>query len=160
MFLPCRFGKPLLKSQKGSIDSRLGPEALSRHLLRVNSVTVMPLSTNVAAHVRTLPFSHADPANRFIAATGFQLGYSLATVDQALRKLAWLKMLPESVASRNQRPNLRHNLIDCKSRRLYQLCVRCDCKRTVLAINISMVAVLDLLANCLERLFGAFGLQF
>ena len=51
-----------------------------------------PLTTDIAILSRTLPFTHEDPADRFIAATARALGFPLATSDQKLRSLGWLKL--------------------------------------------------------------------
>ncbi|MCW5941879.1 MAG: type II toxin-antitoxin system VapC family toxin [Fimbriimonadaceae bacterium] len=49
-----------------------------------------PLTAEIAILSRTLPFSHEDPADRFIAATAYALGARLATQDARLRSLPFL----------------------------------------------------------------------
>jgi PIN domain nuclease of toxin-antitoxin system len=49
--------------------------------------------SNIAYLSRSLQFDHADPIDRFIAATAFQLNIPLVTADASLQKLSWLKVV-------------------------------------------------------------------
>ncbi len=50
------------------------------------------LTGEVAVLSRTLQFTHNDPADRFIAATAYAMNAELATSDEKLRTLPWLKL--------------------------------------------------------------------
>ena len=83
----------VLLAEKGRLETALGPEDTARSWLKANPLPIFPVDSEVAFLTRSLRFVHADPADRFIAATAFQLDVPLATVDPHLRKLGWLKVI-------------------------------------------------------------------
>jgi PIN domain nuclease of toxin-antitoxin system len=82
-----------LAIEKGMIISNASPIATVKAWLETVPMTVTPVDTEIALLSRTLPFEHEDPADRFIAATAHRLGAPLATSDQRLIDLPWLKTL-------------------------------------------------------------------
>jgi PIN domain nuclease of toxin-antitoxin system len=76
--------------ERGRLESPVSPEQTIRGWLRENSVDVLDVTSEIAILSRTLTFDHNDPADRFIAATSFQLGVPLATTDANLLSLPWL----------------------------------------------------------------------
>jgi PIN domain nuclease of toxin-antitoxin system len=79
--------------EKGRIKSRLTPEETVLHWLNASPMRVVPIDSKVAIASRTLKFKHADPADRFIAATAKLTGVPLATLDQRLIGLDWLETI-------------------------------------------------------------------
>jgi len=53
----------------------------------------IPLTASIAAKSRELRFQHNDPADRFIAATAYLEKIPLATSDENLLELSWLKTI-------------------------------------------------------------------
>jgi len=87
------FWEAVLLQQRGRIQFHGGD--LGRELpsaVRAVGFQEAPLTAEVAVLSRTLAFAHEDPADRFIAATAYALGAQLATSDQRLRELPWIKM--------------------------------------------------------------------
>jgi len=76
--------------QKGRVHTTSSPELTVRAWLTQSSLRLIPLDHEIALLSRTLSFLHEDPADRFIAATAYQLRCPLATADDRLRQLAWL----------------------------------------------------------------------
>ncbi len=83
----------LLLLNKGRIRSATDPERTVRLWLQVYPLRIEPVSTEVAILSRTLAFQHDDPADRFIASTAYMLDTPLATSDERLRALSWLKTI-------------------------------------------------------------------
>jgi len=83
----------ILAGQRGCIQTTLSPEETSRAWLAASPIVVIPIDEQIATLSRTLEFGHSDPADRFIAATAFSLDCMLATVDEELRRLPWLKTI-------------------------------------------------------------------
>jgi PIN domain nuclease of toxin-antitoxin system len=85
----------LMALEKGRVTSSLSPERTTQSWLDSNPISVVPIGVEVATLARTLQFAHSDPADRFIAATAYHLNCQLATVDEQLKQLPWLKVLPD-----------------------------------------------------------------
>ena len=68
------------------------PGAELRNYARISGFSESALTHEIALLSRTLDFEHEDPADRFIAATAFSTGSSLATSDQRLRRLSWIQL--------------------------------------------------------------------
>jgi PIN domain nuclease of toxin-antitoxin system len=83
----------LLVFQKGRLYSPLPPVETIRKLLSESGVSVIPADGEISILAQSLEFRHNDPADRFIAATAYHLGCPLATVDQYLLALPWLRTL-------------------------------------------------------------------
>ena len=79
--------------EKGRIRSRLSAAETVHSWLTNSPMHVVPIDTKVAIASRTLSFNHADPADRFIAATAKLAGVPLATVDPFLKSLDWLETI-------------------------------------------------------------------
>lgn len=84
----------LLLFQKGRLESGFSPEDTVDRWLRNAPLRISPIDKSIAILARTLPFSHDDPADRFIAATAHCFDARLATADQRLKALPWLQTLP------------------------------------------------------------------
>ena len=84
----------VLAAQKGRIETVLSPGENVRAWLAANPLKVIPIDEEIAILARTLQLEHSGPADRFIAATAFRLNCQFATVDDHLRKLSWLKVIP------------------------------------------------------------------
>lgn len=83
----------MLLAEKGRIQFREGrPERMLRGYLQSSGFNEAPLTAEIAALSRTLPFEHEDPADRFIAATAHAMNGLLATSDRNLRALPWLRL--------------------------------------------------------------------
>lgn len=81
----------LLLLEKGRVKTPYAPSiAIERWLDRVE-IGVVTLTSQDVLLSRTLPFTHDDPADRFIAATAHRLGATLATDDRKLLDLRWLR---------------------------------------------------------------------
>lgn len=80
--------------QIGRLNSPMSAEETVRKWIGASPIQIVSVDSEIAILSRSLRFEHDDPADRFIAATAFRLGCPLATVDERLRKLKWLKVLP------------------------------------------------------------------
>lgn len=86
----------LVAIEKGRVATQASPEDTVRAWLSASPIRVVPIDAEITLLSRSLAFVHEDPADRFIAATAFQLGCPLATIDQRLRGLKWLRVFPAS----------------------------------------------------------------
>lgn len=84
----------VLATQRGRIVVAASPEENARQWLAASPVHLLPVDKEIAILARTLRFEHEDPTDRFIAATAYHHGCTLATMDARLRKLDWLKTIP------------------------------------------------------------------
>lgn len=80
--------------EKGKLGTSLSSTDLTDRWLQSVTTRVLPLTADIARLARTLPFEHADPFDRFIAATAFHENCPLVTADANLLGLPWLKTLP------------------------------------------------------------------
>ena len=79
---PISTWEALLLHAKGTIRFR---EDLEDELERARAITIEdPLTHEIALAAHLLPFSHKDPADRFLAATAKVLGLTLVTDDTRL----------------------------------------------------------------------------
>ena len=69
------------------------PNETVRKWIAANPIEIIDLTVETTILARSMPFQHDDPADRFIAATAYRLGVPLATTDERLRRLPWLKSL-------------------------------------------------------------------
>ncbi len=83
----------LLLAEKGRIETVLGPLETIKLWLSDDDVVVHPITGPTSMLARTLRFDHGDPADRFIAATAYQLNCPIATLDKKLQSLEWLKTI-------------------------------------------------------------------
>jgi PIN domain nuclease of toxin-antitoxin system len=77
--------------ERGRIETGFGPAETPRKWLERYPFRVLDLDYRSVELSRTLEFEHEDPADRFIAATAFRYGATLATVDARLHNRPWLK---------------------------------------------------------------------
>jgi PIN domain nuclease of toxin-antitoxin system len=84
----------VMLGQRGKVGMSSDPESTVRLWLRSYAISVVPVNTEIAFLSRSLLFKHADPADRFIAATAYHLDQPLATVDANLQSLDWLHTMP------------------------------------------------------------------
>lgn len=83
----------LMLAEKGRIEVKGdSPATVLMDLMRSCGFTSVPLTNEIAVLSRTLAFQHDDPADRFIAATAYALQGELATSDERLRNLPWIKL--------------------------------------------------------------------
>lgn len=88
---PVSVWETLLLSQKGRIDFGAATPDLLRKVVSSSLYREAPLNHEIAILSRELDFHHEDPADRFLAATAVAYGLTLATVDERLTRLPWLK---------------------------------------------------------------------
>jgi PIN domain nuclease of toxin-antitoxin system len=69
-----------------------GAQQILKASLELAGFKEAPLTAEIAALSRTLVFQHADPADRFIAATAKAMNAELATSDRRLRALPWVRL--------------------------------------------------------------------
>ncbi len=67
------------------------PGRVLREIFEGSQFREVPLTKEIAMLSRTLEFVHDDPADRFIGATAYALKAQLATADESLRTLAWVR---------------------------------------------------------------------
>lgn len=79
--------------EKGRVETTQTAEGAVRSWLAASPFSVIPVDAEIALLSRTLQFHHQDPADRFIAATSALLDCPLATADNQLKRLPWLKVL-------------------------------------------------------------------
>ena len=85
----------LLLAERGRIAIKdENPGATVRRWISQAGFAEAPLTGEIAVLSRTLKFEHDDPADRFIAATSHAMGARLATLDERLRKLPWVVLVP------------------------------------------------------------------
>jgi PIN domain nuclease of toxin-antitoxin system len=88
------FWETLTLLEKGRIRIAMSdPGRALVHFMNIAGFKEAPLTAEIAILSRTLPFNHADPADRFIAATAKSLRLPLATLDAKLKNLAWLETI-------------------------------------------------------------------
>lgn len=86
------FWELMMLAERGRIGFvDVDPAKHLREGLRASGFKEVPVNSEIAFLSRTLEFLHADPADRFIAATAQYLNTSLVTVDGNLIQLPWLK---------------------------------------------------------------------
>lgn len=81
-------------AQKGriAIDSP-DPARAVLNVFRRSRFREAPLTADIAVLSRSLPFTHDDPADRFIASTAVAMSLPLATIDERLLGLPFLTAL-------------------------------------------------------------------
>ena len=80
----------LLAIEKGRIASSVDPEVLVRRWLDPSDIVRIAVTEEAVIRARTLPFVHADPFDRIIAATAAVEAAELMTADRNLLSLNWL----------------------------------------------------------------------
>ncbi len=72
------------------------PEDWVQERLRATPAREAPLTHEVAIRSRSMPLAHADPADRFLAATAAVHGLTLVTADERLVSCSDIKTLRNS----------------------------------------------------------------
>ena len=90
---PISVWETLVLAEKGRLE--LNSEAITwvKRYLRMLDVKEARLTYEIAMLSRQLDLSHQDPADRFIAASAIHYNLILATVDNRLVGLDWLKTI-------------------------------------------------------------------
>ena len=74
-----------IKNSLGREDFRVEPRLLRRELLD-NGYSELPITSQHAVHIDTLPPLHKDPFDRLLLAQALQEGITLVTTDARLAK--------------------------------------------------------------------------
>ncbi|RYG44133.1 PIN domain-containing protein [bacterium] len=77
--------------QKGRIGTKGAPLSTVEEWLLLYPIPVVPITLEITMLAGTLAFQHKDPMDRFIASTSHAMGVPLATRDEQLTALPWLK---------------------------------------------------------------------
>lgn len=83
----------ILLGQRQRVILEPSPVKFVRKAVGAFPFQVAPLSSEIAILSRELHFGHDDPADLFIAATAYANDAPLATDDNKLRRLRWLKTI-------------------------------------------------------------------
>jgi len=94
MFLsPISVWEALILADKGRLELDQDPILWIQKALAASPVREAALNWDVAVRSRKLSLPHADPADRFIAATALAFDLCLVTVDKRLRKIHKLRTI-------------------------------------------------------------------
>ena len=78
---------------KGRVAIEADTEQFLEDIIRARNLRVLPITPRIAARAQSLEFSHADPADRIIAATAIAHGARLLSADKRLRRLASVEVV-------------------------------------------------------------------
>lgn len=88
------FWELIFLHEKGRLQfARVDPKIYLRENLLHTGFQEVTLTSEMAMLSRTLPFTHGDLADWFIAATANAMSMPLITYDQKLIQLPWLKTI-------------------------------------------------------------------
>ena len=87
---PVVMWEALILAQKGRFHLSEDPIGFIREAIRETAFLEAPLTHEIVVLSRELPFTHDDPADRFLAATSIAHQAPLITLDDRLRSLQWL----------------------------------------------------------------------
>ena len=91
---PISVWETLLLVEKGRIALQSAdPESWIRDILSRVPLKEAPLNCEIARRSRTVDLDHADPADRFIAATALVYGLTLLTADERLLRCQQVRTL-------------------------------------------------------------------
>lgn len=82
---PISLWEIMILAERGRIELHPTPEEWIEEALRRSPVKEAKLSHAIAVKSRQIELPHQDPADRFIAATAWEYGMTLITVDQRLK---------------------------------------------------------------------------
>lgn len=91
---PISVWEVMLLAERGRIELDEPPDRWVDRQLTAHPMREAPLTRDVAIRSRTLPFTHQDPADRFLAATAAVYGLKLVTADPRLWKVEGCEVLP------------------------------------------------------------------
>lgn len=83
---PVTVWETLILAEKGRIELDPSPEEWITEALQKSPVIEAPLTHAIAIKSKSINLPHQDPADRFIAATAWEYGLTLITVDHRLRQ--------------------------------------------------------------------------
>ena len=83
---PITVWETMILAERGRIELHPTPEEWITQALERSPVMEAKLSHAIAIKSRQIELPHQDPADRFIAATAWEYGMILITVDQRLRE--------------------------------------------------------------------------
>lgn len=78
---------------KGRVVIEADTEQFLEDILRARNLRVLPITPRIAALAQSSEFSHADPADRIIAATAIAHRAQLLSADDRLRRLASVEVI-------------------------------------------------------------------
>jgi len=78
---------------KGRVAIEADTEQFLEDIIRARNLRVLPITPRIAARAQSPEFSHADPADRIIAATAIAHGARLLSADKRLRRLASVEVV-------------------------------------------------------------------
>ena len=81
----------LVAAERKRITLLPDPERCITKYLKILPLQEVAVTTEIARLSRSLEFDHADPADRFIAATAYANNCQLLTADRKLLAIEWLK---------------------------------------------------------------------
>lgn len=90
---PVSVWETLVLAEKGRLLLRPDPWSWVRTALAIRPMREIPLTCEVAFGSRTVHLDHADPADRFIAATAMVHGLTLVTADRSLLRCPDIRVL-------------------------------------------------------------------
>ena len=90
---PVSVWETLVLAEKGRLLLRPDPWSWVRTALTIRPMREIPLTFEVAFGSRTVHLGHADPADRFIAATAMVHGLTLVTADRSLLRCPDIRVL-------------------------------------------------------------------
>ena len=91
---PVSVWEALVLADKGRVVLHPDPWSWIRTALTVRPMNETPVTFEVAFGSRSIRLGHADPADRFIAATAMVHDLTLVTADAALLECPDIKVLP------------------------------------------------------------------
>ncbi len=90
---PISVWETLVLAKKNRIQIDCVPEEWVVKALKKSPVQEVPLTHTIAMKSRAIVLPHEDPADRFIAATAWEYGLTLITVDRRLKNSPQIEVL-------------------------------------------------------------------
>ena len=75
-----------VKVKRGKLELPMRVEEFARRIERGGVVELLPVDTNIWLRSLSLPWDHADPADRVIVATALMRDVALVTKDMTIRR--------------------------------------------------------------------------
>ncbi|WP_420462565.1 type II toxin-antitoxin system VapC family toxin [Candidatus Palauibacter sp.] len=91
---PVSVWEALVLAEKGRVLLHPDPWSWIRTALTVRPMHEIPVTFDVAFGSRSIRLGHADPADRFIAATAMVHGLTLVTADKSLLQCPDIRAIP------------------------------------------------------------------
>ncbi len=90
---PITIWEAIILAEKGRIELNPTPEEWIEEALERSPVKEAKLTYAIAIKSRLIELPHKDPADRFIAATAWEHGFTLITADEKLREAEQIDIL-------------------------------------------------------------------